>query len=105
MKVTILEHYQNTLELSLEKLKASNIPLSKQEVIEILLTRDAIHKALSNKIKPSADAILKIEALWLCCMNVAIANSPSRGMSLELDLVTFGLTILYHAIEYSTLYE
>ncbi|NET24083.1 tetratricopeptide repeat protein [Okeania sp. SIO1I7] len=63
MKVTLLQHYQNTLEQSLEKLKASNISLSKQEVMEILLTRDALNKALSNKIKPSASAILKIEKL------------------------------------------
>ncbi|WP_287278773.1 MULTISPECIES: hypothetical protein [unclassified Okeania] len=63
MKITLLQNYQNTLEQSLEKLKTSNTPLSKHEVIEILLIRDAIHKALSNKIKPYANAILKIEAL------------------------------------------
>ncbi|NEQ76941.1 MAG: tetratricopeptide repeat protein [Okeania sp. SIO2C9] len=63
MKITLLQNYQNTLEQSLEKLKTSSTPLSKQEVIEILLIRDAIHKALSNKIKPSANAILKIEVL------------------------------------------
>lgn len=62
-KLTILSHYQNTLEQSLEKLKVPNTSLSKQEVLEILLTRDAIHKALSNKVKPSTLAILKIERL------------------------------------------
>ena len=63
MKVILLQHYENTLEQSLEKLKASNISLSKQEVMEILLTRDAINKKLSTNIKPSASAILKIEEL------------------------------------------
>ena len=62
-KVTILRHYQNTLEQSLEKFKVPNTSLSKQEFLEILLTRDAIHKALSNKVKPSTSAMLKIEKL------------------------------------------
>ncbi|NEO55479.1 MAG: hypothetical protein F6K54_21835 [Okeania sp. SIO3B5] len=66
MKVSIfdfLDYYQRILEKALDKLNSSNTPLLRQEVIEILLTRDALHKALSNKIKPSASAILRIEEL------------------------------------------
>ncbi|NER04144.1 MAG: hypothetical protein F6K17_16760 [Okeania sp. SIO3C4] len=51
------------LEQLSDKLNTSNTPLVKQEVIEILLTRDVLDKALSNKIKPSASAVLKIEEL------------------------------------------
>ncbi|NEO55848.1 MAG: hypothetical protein F6K54_23930 [Okeania sp. SIO3B5] len=63
MKVTLLRHYQNTLEQSLEKLKVSNTSPSKQEILEILLTRDALNKELSNEIKLYVSTILKIEEL------------------------------------------
>ncbi len=58
IKVTLLGSYQNLL----EKLNTSET-LSKEDVLEILLTRDAIHKALSNKVKPSTSAMLEIEKL------------------------------------------
>merc|ERR1711872_776467 len=47
----------------LEKLIASHNSLSKQEVLEILLTRDAINNALSDRVKPSALVMLEIERL------------------------------------------
>ena len=62
MRLTLLGYYQKILEQALEKLD-SNTVLSKREVIEILLTRDALSKALSKKIKPSVSAILKIAEL------------------------------------------
>ncbi|NEP87367.1 MAG: hypothetical protein F6K18_11315 [Okeania sp. SIO2C2] len=66
MKVSIfdfLDYYKGVLEKFLEKLNSSNPPLLKQEVIEkrvieILLTRDALEKVLSNRIKPSTFGIL-----------------------------------------------
>lgn len=63
MRVTLLGYYQKILERALEKLTASNPRLSRQEVLEILLTRDALSKALSKKIKPSVSAISKIQEL------------------------------------------
>ncbi|MGK7935247.1 MAG: tetratricopeptide repeat protein [Xenococcaceae cyanobacterium] len=63
MKVSLLDHYQKTLEQLLDKLNVSNTSLSKEEVLEILLTRDALRKVLSSKIKPSASVILKLEKL------------------------------------------
>ncbi len=59
MKVYLLDHYQKTL----DKLDVSNASLSKEEVLEIFLTRDAIEKVLSSKIKLSASVILKLEKL------------------------------------------
>ena len=46
MKVTILQRYQK----SLDKLNNSNTPLSEKDVLDILLARDAISKALSGKV-------------------------------------------------------
>ena len=62
MKVYLLDYYQKILEKLLYKLNISSIPLTKEEFLEILLTRDAIRKVLS-KIKPSASVILKLEKL------------------------------------------
>ena len=59
----LLDHYQNILEQLLDKLNVSNTSLSKEEVLEILLTRDAIRKVLSSKIKPSVSVILNLETL------------------------------------------
>ncbi len=55
---TLLDSYQNLL----EKLNTSET-LSKKDILEILLTRDALNKALSNRVKPSSYTILKIEDL------------------------------------------
>lgn len=63
MKVNLLDHYQKTLEQLLDKLNVSNISLSKEEVLEILLTRDALRKVLSSKTKPSVSVILELEKL------------------------------------------
>ncbi len=62
MKV-YLDYYQKTLEQLLDKLNISNISRSKEEFLEILLTRDALKKLLSTEIKPSASVILKLENL------------------------------------------
>ncbi len=55
---TLLDSYKNLLEKS-----NTSETLSKKDILEILLTRDAINKALSNRIKPSSYTILKIEDL------------------------------------------
>ncbi len=60
MKVTLLDRYQNSLE-HLENSNISHPSLNQELALEILLTRDALSQALSNKIKPSATAILKIK--------------------------------------------
>ena len=57
MKVTVLQRYQK----SLDKLNNSNTPLSEKDVLDILLARDAISKALSSKVIPDASVILKIQ--------------------------------------------
>jgi len=44
----------------LEKLNTSDTP-SKEDALDILLTRDALNKTLSNKVKPSIYEILKLE--------------------------------------------
>jgi len=61
--MTILNHYQNILENFTDKIHTSQTSLSKPEVLEILLTRDAIDKALKNQRKLSTHAILKLEKL------------------------------------------
>ena len=61
MKVSLLDHYQKTLEQLLDKLNDSNTSLLKEKLLEILLTRDAIEKVLSSKLKPSVSVILKLE--------------------------------------------
>nr|WP_293094509.1 hypothetical protein [Okeania sp. SIO2F4] len=55
---TLLDYYKNLL----EKFNTSET-LSKKDILEILLTRDGINKALSNRVKPSSYTILKIEYL------------------------------------------
>ena len=52
----LLDHYQGELDVS-------NTSLSKEKVLETLITRDAIEKVLSSKIKPSVSVILKLETL------------------------------------------
>ena len=59
MKVTILQRYQK----SLDKLNNSNTPLSEKDVLDILLARDAISKALSGNVIPYTSVILKIQEL------------------------------------------
>ncbi|NET46581.1 sulfite exporter TauE/SafE family protein, partial [Okeania sp. SIO2B3] len=41
----------------------------------------------------------------LCCMKVAIADDSLERRSLDVYLITFGFTILYHAVKHSALNE
>ena len=59
MKVTVLQRYQK----SLDKLNNSKTLLSEQDVLDILLARDAISKALSGKVIPYTSVIFKIQEL------------------------------------------
>ena len=60
-KVALLDYYQKILEELPNQLNDSNTSLLKEKLLEILLTRDAIEKVLSSKLKPSVSVILKLE--------------------------------------------
>ncbi len=56
MKITLLYSYQNLL----EKFNTSENLLN-EDVLEILLTKDAINKAVSEEVKPSVSERFKIQ--------------------------------------------